>query len=158
METFLKKWCNEVFEEQIAERIYSFLQEDGYTVFSQIPLFLGRIDFVGIKGDSECLVVETKVAKWKKALKQALRYGYGAEKAYVALPAPTASNLEKKHRETFEDHKIGLIEVSTEVNILIQCKTRTPSLLFKRIILKEIRKREISSRERILKFKEKIRK
>lgn len=143
-----------MFEEQIGEGIYSFLQEEGYTVFPQIPLFLGTIDFVGIKEDSECLVVETKVSKWKKALKQALRYGYGAEKAYIALPAPTATNIAKEHIETFENYKIGLIEVSTEVKILIPCKTRTPSQLFKQIIMNEIKKREVRSRERISKFKE----
>jgi len=135
-----------MFEEQIGEKIYSFLQEEGYTTFPQIPLFLGKIDFVGINSDSECLVVETKIAKWKKALKQALGYGYGAEKAYIALPAPTASNIEKKHRATLEHYKIGLIEVSTDVTILIQSETKEPSLVFKEIILNEIQKREIRSR------------
>lgn len=144
-----------MFEEQMGERIITFMEEEGYAAYPQIPLFLGKIDFVGINRDSEFLVVESKVSNWKKALKQALRYGYGAEKAYVALPTPTAKNVERRHRVAFERYKVGLIEVSKDVSILISCKTKTPSLIFKRIILSEIQKRKARSLERIAKFKEK---
>lgn len=143
-----------MFEEQMGDQIASFIKKKGYKVFPQIPLFLGKIDFVGINVDSECLIIESKVNKWKKALKQALKYGYGAERAYVALPTPTARNIERKHRKMFENYKIGLIEVSEEVNILISCKIKKPSLIFKEIILREARERGVRSHERVAKFKE----
>jgi len=147
-----------MFEEQMGDKIISFIQKEGYKVFPQIPLFLGKIDFVGINRDSECLVIEGKIKKWKRALKQALRYGYGAEKAYIALPTPTARNVEKKHRELFENYEVGLIEVSKEVNVLIPCKIKTPSLIFKKIILTEVQKRESMSRVRIARFRERYKK
>ena len=138
----------------MGDKIISFIQKEGYMVFPQIPLFLGKIDFVGINRNSECLVVESKVKKWKKALKQALRYGSGAEKAYVALPAPTARNVERKHRKVFENYEIGLMEVSGEVNIIIPCETKMPFSIFKEIILREVQEREVRSHERISRFKE----
>jgi len=141
----------------MGDPIYSFIQEQGYSVYPQIPVFVGKADFVGINKDKECLIVESKVGKWEKALKQALRYGYGAEKAYIALPAPTASNVEKKYRKRFEDCEIGLIEVSEEVRVLIPCRIRTPSFIFKRLILSEVQKRATTSHEKISKFKERYR-
>lgn len=147
-----------MFEEQMGDKIISFIQKEGYTAFPQIPLFLGKIDFVGINEDSECLIIESKVKKWKKALKQALRYGYGAEKAYIALPAPTARNIERKHREVFENYEVGLIEISKEVNVLIPCRTKIPSSIFKQIILSEAQKRQVMSGIRIAKFRERCKK
>lgn len=144
-----------MFEEQMVERIMTFMEKEGYAAFPQIPLFLGKIDFVGINTDSECLVIESKVSNWKKALKQALRYGYGAEKAYVALPRRTAKNVERRHRTVFERYELGLIEVSEDANILISCKSKTPSSIFKQIILTEIQRRKTRSLRRIAKFKEK---
>lgn len=147
-----------MFEEQMGDPIISFVQREGYSVFPQIPLFIGKIDFVGINEDAECLVIESKVKDWRKALKQALRYGYGAEKTYIALPTPTARNVARKYREMFENYDVGLIEISKEVNILIPCRNKDPSPVFKRIILGEVEKRIAKSRERIVKFKERFEK
>lgn len=143
-----------MFEEQMGDPIISFAQREGYTVYPQIPLYIGKIDFVGINEDSECLIIESKVKNWRKALKQALRYGYGAEKAYIALPTPTARNVARRYREIFENYEVGLIEISDEVSILIHCRTKTPSPIFKRVILGEVQKRKVKSHERITKFKE----
>lgn len=145
-----------MFEEQMEEKILSFIRKEGYAAYPQIPMFLGKIDFVGVNENSECLVIESKVKNWKKALKQALRYGYGAEKVYVALPTPTARNIEKKYREIFENYKIGLIEISKEVDVLISCKAKAPSVIFKQVILNKVEKRKVMSHQRIMKFKERF--
>ncbi len=138
------------------DRIKLFIQNEGYRVHSQIASFTGKIDFVGVNKNSECVVIESKVKDWKKALKQALRYGYGAEKAYVALPAPKARNVEKKHGRLFKNYNIGLIEISQDVKILISSKEKTPSFIFKQIILDETQKRKSQSRNRIEKFKKRL--
>lgn len=141
-----------MFEEQMTQSLLDFVEGKGYIPYVQIPLFVGSIDFVGIN-DSECIIIESKVNKWRKALKQALRYGYGAEKAYVALPRPTSRNVLKKHREKFVKCGIGLIEVAEVTQVLIDSKHRKPSSLFKQMILDEIEQRERKCRKRIVEFK-----
>lgn len=117
--------------------------------FVQIPHFMGRIDFLGIK-DSECIVIESKISKWKSALKQAIRYGYGAEKTYVALPSPTALYVASNFKEKFENYGIGLIDISEACAIvLIDCPSKSPSPVFKQIILSEAYDRLNSSQRRI---------
>ena len=141
-----------MFEEQLSQRIISFIQEEGYTPFVQIPHFMGRIDFVGIN-DSECIIIESKISKWKSALKQAIRYGYGAEKSYVALPSPTASYVASHFKEKFERYGIGLIDVSEIcAHVLIDCQNKTPSPIFKQIILGEAQDRLSKSQGRVGKF------
>ena len=141
-----------MFEEQLSQAIISFIREEGYTPFVQIPHFMGRIDFLGIN-NSECIVIESKINKWKSALKQAIRYGYGAEKTYVALPSPTASYVASNFKEKFEQYGIGLIDVNEAYAIvLIDCKNKAPSPIFKQIILNEAQERLSKSQRRIDEF------
>jgi len=137
----------------MGDKIIAFIEREGYEYFVQVPLFLGRIDFVGVR-NSECLVIEGKVKDWKKAVAQALRYGYGAERTYVALPEPTARNTAKKHKVAFEKYGIGLIRVSERANVIIECEPKSPSFVFKQIILREVETRRNKSRERIGKLKD----
>lgn len=138
-----------MFEEQLHQSLLSFIEGEGYSHFVEIPLLMGSIDIVGIKG-SECLVIETKIAKWKNALKQAIGYGYGAEKTYVAMPQPTARNVAEKHGATFEKYGVGIIEVSDIVNILLDCEDKTPSPVFKQIIFNEVQNRKQRRENRVL--------
>lgn len=124
------------------ESILTFLQREGYLPFVQVPHFSGRIDFVGIK-DSECLVIEGKVSKWKNGLIQALKYGYGAEEAYVALPKSVAGNIANRHGKTFEKYGVGIVEVGESSNIVLSCEHKTASPIFKQMILNEIQKENV---------------
>lgn len=144
-----------MFEEQMSQKVLSFIREEGYLPLVQVAFFIGYVDFVGIK-QHECLVVESKVSKWKIALKQALRYGYGAEKAYVALPAPTASHVVNKHRDIFVKYGIGIVEVADIATILLECKRKNPSSVFKQIILNEAHERLKRSNERVSKLKRRL--
>jgi hypothetical protein len=128
------------------------MQNEGYTPFLEIPHFEGKIDFLGINS-SECLVIEAKVNKWNKALKQAIRYGYGAEKAFVALPAITAKNVSKNYAQLFQAYGIGLIAIGEEdTKILIECKIKKPSGVFKKILIEQAQQRMQSSKNRVTEF------
>jgi hypothetical protein len=147
-----------LFEEQLSQGVISFIQDEGYTPFMEIPHFTGKIDFLGINS-SECIVIESKVHKWKDALKQAIRYGYGAEKAYVALPHPTAEYVAGKFKEKFEFYGIGLIKVvDNHAVVLIDGKYKKPSIVFKEILLGQAQHRLQSSQSRITEFLERFRK
>lgn len=143
-----------MYEVIMEDTIISYLEYHGYTPYVQIPFSLGKIDFVGIK-DNECIVIETKINNWKKGLKQTINYGYGAEKAYVATPLKTANYIVKNHSYLFKKYDIGLLGISKKVDIIIECNNRTPSQLFKNLILKKITKRHEKSKLRIEKFLEK---
>lgn len=141
-----------MFEELMCESVLSFIQKEGYLPFVQIPHLMGCIDFVGIR-DSECLVIESKVNKWKDALKQALKYGYGAEETYVALPDPTAKNVASKHGKTFEKYGVGIIEVAEATSIVLVCERKMPSPVFKQIILNEVQRRKRGRDGRVSAFR-----
>lgn len=141
-----------MYEEQMSEGIICFLVEEGYKPLVQVQHPTGSIDFVGLNS-SECIIIESKISKWKSALRQAIRYGYGAEKAYVALPPPTAEYVASNFRETFEKYGIGIMEVSeAEVVILINCKLNPASPVFKQFILSEAKERLKKSHERTREF------
>ena len=142
------------YEEIMEDKILKFIEDEGYFPYVQIPFSLGKIDFVGIN-DNECIIIETKIKNWKKALKQTILYGYGVEKAYIALPNPTASYVQNKYYDLLMKYDIGLIEVTNSAKILIQSKNKEPSKIFKNIILKEIFERKKRSNLRINKLLEK---
>lgn len=146
-----------MFEEQMYQGILSFIARQGYTSFVQVPLFAGKIDFVGVK-DYECLVIESKIAHWKKALKQALKYGHGAERVFVALPSPTSKYVAKTYKDTFEGYGVGIIDVSVDANVILDCAVKTPSMPFKQLILNEIEQRKLRSQNRVCSLKERLNK
>ena len=141
-----------MFEEQLSQGIISYIKNEGYTPFLEIPHFAGKIDFLGVNR-SECIVIESKVSKWKDALKQAIRYGYGAEKAYVALPSPTAKYVAKNFKEKFEFYGIGLIEANENCAVvLIESKHKEASPIFKQILIDQAKNRLQKSQSRVGQF------
>jgi len=143
-----------MYEEMMNDKIITFIENNGYKSYVQIPISLGKVDFVGINND-ECIIVESKVHNWKKALKQVIIYGYGAEKSYIAIPNPTAEYIKKKHDIILKKYGIGLIKVDNEAVEIIPCIKKNPSDMFKNIILKEIYKRDKESKKRISNLMEK---
>jgi hypothetical protein len=141
-----------MFEEQMIDKIFNFISDSGYNPFSQIPLLYGKIDFVGVN-DLECMVIESKIKNWKSAVKQVISYGYGADYSYIAFPEHTAYYINKKYPEVLKKYSIGLLSVDLinekKVEILIEPKKKTSSLLFKNNILCEINKRKNESENRV---------
>lgn len=145
-----------MFEEQLSQSIIAFIEKEGYTPYLEIPHFSGKIDFLGVNS-SKCIVIESKVSKWKHALKQAIRYGYGAEKAYVALPPPISQYVANNYGEKFNYYGVGLIEIAEgNAIILLECKNKRPSPVFKRILLGQARNRLQKSQERVAQFVERF--
>ena len=141
-----------MFEEQLSQGIISYIKSEGYTPLLEIPHFAGKIDFLGVN-PSGCIVIESKVSKWKDALKQPITYGYGAEKAYVALPSPTAGYVAKNFKEKFELYGIGLIEANENYAVvLIECKQKNASPIFKQILIDQAKERLQNSQNRVTKF------
>lgn len=146
-----------MFEEQLSQGIISFIEKEGYTPFLEIPHFSGKIDFLGVNS-TKCIVIESKVSKWKHALKQAIRYGYGAEKAYVALPPPISKYVATNYAEKFNFYGVGIIEIEEgHAVILLDCKNKKPSPVFKRILLGQARNRIQKSQDRVTQFVERFR-
>ena len=141
-----------LFEEQLGQNIIAFMEKAGYTPFVEVPHFSGKIDFLGVNSN-ECIIIESKISKWKCALKQAIRYGYGADKAYVALPPPTALYVAINFKDQFRQYNIGLMEVGeNHTNILIDSKRKSPSPVFKKILLCQANNRLKRSQKRVTKL------
>ena len=71
----------------LAERIAQALHRKGYTVFTEVPFWLRRIDLVACLPDSDgCLAVEAKLTDWRKAIEQASIYQLCAERVVIAMP------------------------------------------------------------------------
>jgi hypothetical protein len=145
-----------MFEEQMIDQIRNFIEELGFSPYSQIPLFSGKIDFVGVR-DDECVIVESKLNNWKSALKQALFYGYGADYSYIALPNNYAKYIFLTFGIELKKHNIGLLSVDLNgdqrLEILIMANKKDFSTVYKNNILYEINKRKTYSENRINDFK-----
>jgi len=150
-----------VYEECMVDLIRMFIIESGFYPYDQIHLFNGKIDFVGIR-DRECMVIESKIGKWKEAIKQVTRYGKGADYCYVALPHSTAEYCYNNHRDHFEKKSIGLLSVKINkemhVEILINGQKQTQSIIFKKYIMKQVENRRKNSHNRVEYFIDKINK
>lgn len=145
-----------MFEEQLSQGIISFIEKEGYTPFLEIPHFSGKIDFLGVNS-TKCIVIESKISKWNHALKQAIRYGYGAEKAYIALPPPISKYVATNYAEKFYFYGVGIIEIAnSDAVVLLDCKNKRPSPIFKRILLGQVRSRKQKSKDRVTQFVERF--
>lgn len=137
------------------DQIRNFVINSGYDVYEMIPILYGKADFVGLK-DDECIVIESKVSKWKDALNQILRYGYGADRQYIAMPSRMANYVYENHLELLNKYEVGLLNVNKEgVNILTTYK-KDFSHIYKTNIKNIIKNRKFKSQERIEFFKQRF--
>lgn len=135
----------------MSDLLIRYLLDNGLKPFVQIPFFSGRIDFVGMNGD-QCIIIESKIGKWKKALTQAIRYGYAADEAYVALPSPTARYVFQNYENLFKKYGIGLLEVDKEkykINLLLKSVNLESSETLKKKLINYLYKRKNNSMEKI---------
>lgn len=144
-----------MLEIEMMDQLRDLLLDSGFEPYEQIRFLNGKIDFVGVK-DNSCVVIESKVNKWKDALRQIMRYGYGADMSYIALPMKTAQYVCKKHQDIFNTHRIGLISVNLDekrkAEILLTSSEKYCSPIYKKYLLSSIEERRLRSDNRIRNF------
>lgn len=83
-------------------------------------------DVIAIDNSETVYAFEMKLHKWKKAMNQAYRNTFFANKSYVVMPKKTALSA-IKGEEYFNDAKIGLCAIDNgKIEILIEAKTQKP--------------------------------
>ena len=96
---------------------------------------------------------ELKISDWRKALKQAFRYGYFADRATVVLP-PSAARLAKVHLDTFVRLRVGLWSFDASTGRILriysprlwrprnaQAKDRAVALILRRVNFSQVSKK-----------------
>lgn len=74
---------------------------------------------------SDSLAVEAKLHDWKRALKQAYRYKWFANKSFVFLPESNV-NPALKNLHLFQSHNVGLASVGDDINVHFNPKKELP--------------------------------
>lgn len=85
---------------------------------------------------SDSLAIEAKLHDWKRALKQAYRYKWFADKSFVFLPESNI-NPALKNLHLFKDHNVGLASVGECINVHFEPKKETPLSLNMHRLLNE---------------------
>lgn len=141
-----------MLEIEMMDQLRDFLLDSGFEPYEQIRFLNGKIDFVGVK-DNSCIVIESKVNKWKDALRQIMKYGHGADMSYIALPMTTAKYVYEKHQNIFNTYGIGLISVNLDekrkAEILLSSSEKYCSPIYKQHLLSSIKGRRFRSNNRI---------
>lgn len=96
-------------EDELREPLASWLQEEGFTVWNEVPILGRRADLFGSRG-STVTAVELKLDRWAEALRQAIAYQLAADRAWVAMPLAAASRAYRQ-RWIFEAEGVGLLAV-----------------------------------------------
>lgn len=136
--------------------IREFVIDSGYEVFELVPMLYGKADFVGYN-DSEFIVIESKISKWKNAIKQILRYGYGADQQYIAMPLKTANHIYNNYSMIFSKYKIGLLAVDFDsVEVLMKYNNDYCSPIVKRNMMNLVQNRINKRNKRMSEFKQRF--
>ena len=97
-------------EHDLALSVCNLLREWGYTVYSEIQGYgtPARHDIVGLKNDTELIVVELKMSLNDKVIRQAYSGQNFTSECYVAIPvSPRVSSIERCRK-----YGVGIIQVS----------------------------------------------
>lgn len=81
----------------------------GYEAFAEVEIAGRWADLVAVS-DEEVIAVELKLRAWREAIRQAMAYQLGADRAFVALPLGRAHQA-YRGRLAFEREGIGLLAV-----------------------------------------------
>lgn len=79
-------------EVNMCDRLEIQLEEQGYDVFFEVPIGVGRPDVVAIRGE-ETVGIEAKRRDIKGVVKQGLRLARYVDRAYVAVPITTLNEV-----------------------------------------------------------------
>ena len=105
-------------ERSLVGPVIRYISYRGFTKYEdELQFYECSIDLYGFSRKSGLsIAVELKLTRWKKALKQALRYQLCADLVYVAVPKETAMRVDVSQ---FEAVGIGIIDVG-----LNRCRER----------------------------------
>jgi len=100
-------------EADLLQPIARYVHRKGYRWQAlELPFYEYRIDLYGFCADTgTTLAVELKLARWKRALEQALVYQLCSDLVFVALPK---KRIPKIPMQLFRDSGIGLISVGDD--------------------------------------------
>ena len=92
------------------------MKDQGFKVFSQVPLKTRRVDLVCIpQSGRKITAIELKVKDWKRAFEQALGCTLFADRVYVALAQQYAHRVQN---QVLDEYGIGLLGVDHFVEII----------------------------------------
>jgi len=96
-------------ERDLTGPVASYFRDLGYAVFGEVEIAGRWADLVAVS-EREVVAVELKVSAWREAIRQAMAYQLGADRAYVAMPLAEAHGA-YRGRFAFEREGVGLIAV-----------------------------------------------
>ncbi len=96
-------------ERDLAGPVASHFRDLRYAVFGEVDIAGRWADLVAIS-EEEVVAVELKLSAWREAIRQAMAYQLGADRAYVALPLDRAQRAYRDRFE-FEREGVGLLAV-----------------------------------------------
>lgn len=105
--------------------VVRYMNGKGYTsIEKELQFYECRIDLYGFsRKQGLTMAIELKLVKWRKALRQALRYQLCADLVYLAVPRETVQRVDLGQ---LEEHGIGLISVCPQRCRQIIPATKTP--------------------------------
>ncbi len=104
-------------EAQLAPPVAAWLEADGYRVRTEVPIVGRWADLVGAR-TGELVAVELKLRDWREALRQAIAYQVGADRAWVAMPLAAASRAYRE-RWRFAAEGVGLLAVDDQGGVRV---------------------------------------
>jgi hypothetical protein len=115
-------------EEELREPLASWLLEEGFTVWNEVPILGRRADLFGSRGGT-VIAVELKMNRWAQALRQAIAYQLAADRVWVAMPLAAASRAYRQ-RWLFEAEGVGLLAVDENRHVRVPIRAQpSPRLL-----------------------------
>ncbi|HKZ99051.1 MAG TPA: hypothetical protein VJ326_05635 [Thermoplasmata archaeon] len=95
--------------------VAAWLADAGFVVSGEIRVAGRRADLVGWREDGVA-AVETKLADWRGALRQAIAYQVAADWSWVAMPLPGAARAHRD-RWRFDAEGVGLLAVDASGHV-----------------------------------------
>ena len=113
----------------------SSLMDEGFVALQQ-GRYVSHTKYADILTDS--IAIEAKLKDWKRALGQAYRYKWFADKSFVFLPLENIT-VPKKNIDLFRRYNVGLAGVSKEngIEVVFSPRTEVPISGNMRIALNE---------------------
>jgi len=105
-------------ETAIVESVETYLNEQNFKTYTEVPALTKRIDIIGI-GEGEIWAVEAKVRNWKQALRQANLDRLFADRVFVAL---WHEHITGVNEELFDKFGIGIMTVNGTVDIIKEAR------------------------------------
>jgi len=101
------------FEYELTDPVVRYLRNRTFYLQKlEVPFYEYRIDIYGYSRRSDLTVaVELKLAKWSRAIEQALRYQLCSDIVYIAMPKDQTARVDPM---ILKEHGLGLIAVEQD--------------------------------------------